>query len=463
MADRFAEDNELRAWTSERRRRKGEHASLSHKEPQDSSRLGSVDELAILVGAGPAMDGVGGLEELHQLALTAGARVLGEVMQRRRTPHPATYLGSGKLAEVKELCEETGATLVITDDDLTPAQVRNMEKVLDLRVIDRSELIIDIFATHAGTRQARLQVELAQLQYLAPRLKRMWTHLSRITGAGGIGSRGPGEKQIEVDRRIIQRRIRDLKHELAEIEARRERQARSRRNIFKVALVGYTNAGKSTLMRRLTGADVLVEDKLFATLDTRTRRWAVASSLEVLLSDTVGFIDKLPHHLVASFHATLAEVRDADLLLHVADAGDLELERRCAVVRRVLKEIGAGEIPEVLLLNKIDILPDPVEATILARRHRAALALSARTGEGSEELSNLVRSRASAGYTRVDIELPAADGATLSLIAREGTLISRECVADRLRVQALVPEALVERLTAACLKIHGGPPKAPGG
>src|SRR5262249_39767398 len=254
------------------------------------------------------------LEELRGLATTAGATVVGGMTQRRVKIVPASYIGKGKLTELQEQVEATDADVVIFDNDLSPGQVRNLEKATGIKVIDRSELILDIFATRARSHEARLQVELAQLEYSLPRLRRMWTHLSRFTG--GIGLRGPGETQLEEDRRLVDQRIRDLRHRLAEVQARKEREVRSRNEEHTVSLVGYTNAGKSTRMNALTGAGVYVEDKLFSTLDTRTRQWRLPDWGRVLLSDTVGFIRELPHHLIASFKATLEEARQARLLLH---------------------------------------------------------------------------------------------------------------------------------------------------
>lgn len=451
LPDRFADHGSGARPHPDGARRKG-HEGAGPRRRGEPVELAPPEERAVLVGAGPLPAGETGtrhmLEELERLARTAGARVVGQLYQVRSKPDAASYLGSGKLEELRILCRETSPTLVVADDDLTPAQVRNIEKVIDLRVIDRSELILDIFATHAGSRQARLQVELAQLRYMAPRLKRMWTHLSRITGAGGIGSRGPGEKQIEVDRRIIQRRIRDLQRQLREIEARREREVKARASAFKAALVGYTNAGKSTLMRALTGADVLVADQLFATLDTRTRRWRLPSGSEVLLSDTVGFIDKLPHHLMASFHATLEEVREADLLLHVADASDPEVERRVAVVRSVLERIHAGDVPEVLVLNKADLVPDRVELTLKEGRLECALTTSATTGRGLEDLASEVEHRSRLALREVELSIPASDGETLALVARRGQVLDQRYEGETCHLRAALPPALINRLDA---------------
>ncbi|MEE3220519.1 MAG: GTPase HflX, partial [Planctomycetota bacterium] len=287
------------------------------------------------------------LEELEGLAQTVGARVVGRLTQRREIPDKATYVGKGKLDELGQLVVASGADVVIFDNDLAPGQTRNLEQALDVKVLDRTELILDIFANRAQTHEARLAVELAQLEYSLPRLKRMWTHLERIEG--GIGMRGPGEKQLEVDRRLVERRIRDLKRDLTAIQQRKERTVAARRDFKTVSLVGYTNAGKSTLMNAMTDAEVLVQDKLFATLDTRTRRWQLPGWGPVLLSDTVGFIRNLPHTLIASFKATLEESRQANLLLHVADASNPEALDQISSVYSVLEEIGIEEKDTLLV------------------------------------------------------------------------------------------------------------------
>ena len=279
------------------------------------------------------------LEELRGLAQTAGANVVGELTQKRDRPIPGTYIGKGKLTELQETCTAQDADVVIFDNDLSPSQVRSLEKTLNIKVIDRSELILDIFASRARTAESRLQVELAQLEYALPRLRKMWTHLTNYAG-GGIGMRGPGETQLEEDRRLVAVRIRDLKNRLVVVQARKERAVASRREELTISLVGYTNAGKSTLMNALTGAGVLAEDKLFSTLDTRTRQWRLADWGKTLLSDTVGFIRDLPHHLVASFKATLEEARQARLLLHVVDASNPQAEEQIKAVNGVLKELG---------------------------------------------------------------------------------------------------------------------------
>jgi GTP-binding protein HflX len=323
------------------------------------------------------------LDELALLADTAGAQVMERVVQRRGPVHPATFIGKGKLGELKERLEEHDADLAIFDDDLSPAQVRNLEKGLERKVVDRSELILDIFARRARTREARLQVELAQLQYSLPRLTGLWRHLERQ--AGGIGTRGPGETQLETDRRLVRERIATLKRALQAVERERETQRRRRRREFRAALVGYTNAGKSTLFNALTRARVPVEDRLFATLDATTRKMVSAERAVVLLTDTVGFIRKLPHHLVASFHSTLVEAIEADLLLHVVDAADPEIEARMAAVEQALEEILDRPRPARLVLNKADLLGED-EAAGLVARYPDSFVVSAREGRGLEEL-----------------------------------------------------------------------------
>jgi len=322
------------------------------------------NERAVLVGHAQTERGhlERSLEELALLADTAGAKVADVLVQRRGTIHPATFLGKGKVEELKELVERRNAELVIFDDDLSPAQVKNLEKALDRKVVDRSELILDIFARRARTRESRLQVELAQLEYTLPRLTGMWKHLERQ--AGGIGTRGPGETQLETDRRIVREKIARLKAELQAVERERETQRVRRRREFRAALVGYTNAGKSTLFNALTRAGVFVENRLFATLDSTTRQLVSPDRQVVLLTDTVGFIRKLPHHLVASFHSTLVEAIEADVLLHVTDAADPDFRRHIAAVDQVLDEILIEpRPPRLMLFNKSDRLsPEDVSA-----------------------------------------------------------------------------------------------------
>jgi len=381
------------------------------------------------------------LSELKGLVKTAGVQVVAEIMQFRDTPHPAHCLGTGKLEELKLLVESTDAELVVFDNNLTPSQGRTLEQKIEKPIVDRSEVILDIFATHAQTHEAMLQVELAQLMYFRTRLKRMWTHLERI--AGGIGAgRGPGEKQLETDRRLIDRRISELKRRLSSVEQRRERTVSARREQPTVSLVGYTNAGKSTLMRRLTGADVLVQDKLFATLDTRTRRWSVPGYGEALLSDTVGFVRNLPHHLVASFRSTLEEARHADLLLHLVDASNREAEQQIHTCYQVLEEIGVDCSNVLLVLNKVDQVPDPSFVAVLRRHYENTVTISAATGEGIDQLNHLVAERLSGGFVTVEIETGTGNGRLFAWLTQHAEELDRtytDETARRVRITCRLP------------------------
>jgi GTPase len=376
------------------------------------------------------------LAELRRLADTAGAQVVGELFQRRPKADSAFFLGKGKAHELSALAGAEDADVILFDNDLTPAQERNLEKLTGRRVIDRSLLILDIFATRARSKQAALQVELAQLEYQRSRLKRMWTHLERTEGA--IGTRGPGEKQIEEDKRIIAKRIVTLKRQLEVVEQQRSTQSASRVPYFRVSLVGYTNAGKSTLLAALTGADAYVEDKLFATLDTQTRAWKLPGRERVFLSDTVGFIRDLPHHLVASFHSTLAEAIESDLLLHVVDVSNPDAEQQLAVVEETLEEIGAGDNPRLLVLNKSDAIRDPLLAGAVHARHPTAIEVSARTGLGLDQLTARVAEVVRASQTETELRVPASAGKVLALIGERANVVEQTWQGDvvRMRVRA---------------------------
>jgi GTP-binding protein HflX len=385
------------------------------------------------------------LGELEGLAQTVGAHVGGRLVQRRDVPARAAYLGKGKLEELAALVERVAADVILFDNDLTPGQTRNLEKATRVKVIDRTELILDIFASRAQTSEARLAVELAQLEYSLPRLKQMWSHLSRIEG--GIGMRGPGEKQLEVDRRLVEKRIRDLRRDLRVIEQRKERTVASRRTHMTVSLVGYTNAGKSTLMNRLTGADVLVQDKLFATLDTRTCRWQLPGWGPVLLSDTVGFIRDLPHSLIASFKATLEESRQANLLLHVADASSGDAMQQILSVYDVLKEVGIEETDTLLLLNKIDRAENRAQLEAFLTRYPHALPISAVTGLGIKRLSHAVSSALSRHFRDVDVEMSAGNGRLLAYLARHGEVLSQQYDrVDRVTIHCRLPQQYLEKI-----------------
>ena len=416
-------------------------------------------ERAILVGVllEAPVDPADPLEELGGLAETAGASVAARLTQRRERPDQTTYLGKGKVAELAMLVERHDADVVIFDNDLSPAQTRNLERELKIKVLDRSEVILDIFAARARTYEARLAVELAQLEYSLPRLKRMWTHLSRLKM--GIGMRGPGEKQLEVDRRLVEKRIHDLKEELAAIHGRREREVAARLEHLTVSLVGYTNAGKSTLLNRLTGADVLAEDKLFATLDTRTRRWRLPGWGPVLLSDTVGFIRDLPHRLIASFKATLEETRQADLLLHVADASSPLVDAQIAAVRGVLAELDVDEKDTLLVLNKIDAIADHAARSSLLGRYPHAICVSARTGDGIASLERATSDCLGRGFRDVDIETDPGNGRLLAWLSAHGEVLSRHFVDDRVTIHCRIPAALLGRIspTEAVVLPHESP------
>jgi GTP-binding protein HflX len=384
------------------------------------------------------------LDELRGLAKTAGVQVSGSVLQKRQKVDIATYIGSGKVEELRALVVAQEADVVVFDNDLGPAQTRNLEKQLDVKVVDRTELILDIFATHARTHEAHLQVELAQLEYAMPRLKRMWTHLSRYKG--GIGVRGPGEKQLEEDRRLVGQRIQELKAKLAKIQARKEREVASRNDVATVSLVGYTNAGKSTLMNALTEAGVLVEDKLFATLDTRTRRWRFRGGGHVLLSDTVGFIRDLPHTLVASFKATLEEARQADLLLHVVDASSLEAESQIRAVKTVLADLGLDMRPTLLVLNKSDKVPDRSYLDVLKAHHAESVAISAARGDGIDQLEAAVRAALFERALEAEVETGVANGRILAYLAQHAQIHDRTYNDDRVRLRCHLPRRCLDFL-----------------
>jgi GTPase len=369
----------------------------------DSEALLSVDPLAEIAG----------------LAAAAGAEVVGRVIQRRPKPHMRTAFGPGKVEEIAALCEQRDAKVLIVDLDLSPSQGRNLEKDLGLRIVDRTELILDIFATRARSKQAKLQVELAQLQYLGTRLRRMWTHLER-TG-GGIGTRGPGETQLETDRRLIGQKVADLKRRLKEIEARSRRRAEERLDPNTVSLVGYTNAGKSSLLVRLTGAEAYVADQMFATLDTRVRNWKLEDGRRVMLADTVGFVRELPHNLVASFHATLEETLHADLLLHVLDANDPDRALNLRAVDSVLEELGAGELPRLLVLNKVDLLEDD-ERLALRAEFPDAVMVSVKSGEGIDSLDCLIAAQLDVWSLHLDVRIPSSAGKLISELKRVSRL-----------------------------------------
>ncbi len=392
------------------------------------------------------------LEELHGLATTAGTQVVGEMIQRRTNVDHGTYLGRGKVEELRLLVEKHKADMVIFDNELNAGQLRNLEKSVGVKVIDRTELILDIFAAGARSYESRLAVELAQLEYSLPRLKRMWTHLSRQ--AMGVGMRGPGEKQIEVDRRLAQRRIHELKQDLAKVERRRELQVAARKESATVSLVGYTNAGKSTLMNAMTNADVKAEDKLFATLDTRTRRWHLPGWGMVLLSDTVGFIRDLPHSLVASFKSTLEETRQAELLLHVADASSPNVFEQISAVYKVLKELEIEEKDTLLILNKIDAIKSPAVLNRVLDRYPNAIPVSAKSNKGLTMLIEAVGEALGREFLDLEVDVSPADGRLLAYLAAKGAVLSREVSEEVIRVHVRMPSGAMGPVQKAALAIR---------
>jgi GTP-binding protein HflX len=402
-------------------------------------------------------DEIENLRELELLARTAGAEVVGRTIQGRTRIDGATFIGQGKVEELGQAIHDNAANLVIFDDDLSPAQARNIEKRLDVNVIDRTELILDIFARRARTRQARIQVEIAQLTYALPRLRRLWEHLSRQ--AGGIGTRGPGETQIEVDRRRARERMATLAKELEKIHRGAEERRKRREGLFNVTIVGYTNAGKSTLLNRIAGSAVLESDRLFSTLDSTTRRVSGPGGEPFLLTDTIGFIRKLPPHLVASFKVTLLDVREADLLLHVADAGVPRREDHIAVVNGVLEEVlgkgsrgenargAAGEetteyapggdtpgfrIPTILVLNKIDLIEDAGARRALRARHPGAVLASAATGEGLDDLLAVVEAHTGKDFVDAEVLISPEDGKAIAAVERTAKVLSRKLAGGRM-------------------------------
>jgi GTP-binding protein HflX len=382
------------------------------------------------------------MEELERLAETAGAKVVEKFRQQLRNVTPATLIGRGKVDEIRTAVSDLHPDLVIVDEDLTPAQQRNLETAFKIRVIDRSQLILDIFAQRARSNEGKLQVELAQLEYLLPRLTRQWTHLSRL--GGGIGTRGPGETQLEVDRRRIRERIGHLKRRLKTVERTRSLHRKERDEVpfTTVALVGYTNAGKSTLMNALTRAGVFVEDKLFATLDPTTRALRLPTGDKVMLVDTVGFINKIPHSLVEAFKSTLEEVKSADLLLHLIDLANPLFEEQIQVVEQVLQEIGAGQIPVLLVPNKIDIVPSMPLQRLKQRAAEGVSPISALTGEGIDRLLAMVGTILDHNKERLSISFGLAEGALLSLLRERGRIIEETYENNEIQVTALVTPKL---------------------
>lgn len=388
------------------------------------------------------------MDELRALAETAGAEAVAMTLQRRPAPDARTFIGEGKAEEVKALAEANEASLILFDNELSPSQTRNLEELIGRTVLDRSALILDIFAQRARTGEGKLQVELAQYQYILPRLAGMWTHLVRQTAGGGkspIGTRGPGETQLETDRRHIRKRIDKLKADLEQVRQVRavQRRQRKKTELPMVAIVGYTNAGKSTLLNTLTGADIPANDRLFDTLDPTTRKKRISDTQEILLSDTVGFIRKLPHHLVSAFKATLEELAYADLLLHVVDVSDEDWRIQAETVERVVAQLGAQDIPRVMVYNKADKCdPD----TIPYFRPDESVAISAKTGEGIDELLKTIERALGRGKHRVRLLIPYSEGAVLDMLHREAQIESTDYAAEGTVVEAIVDDKTYGRV-----------------
>ena len=409
-----------------------------------------IQERALLIGL--EKEGVSkwdlrdSMDELRELASSAGAKVVDTITQKLSKPTAPYYIGKGKAEGLKGSIQDGQVTSLIFDDELSPAQGRNLENLLSRKVLDRTQLILDIFAQRARSREGRLQIELAQLQYLLPRLTRMWNHLSRQTG--GIGTRGPGETQLEVDRRRVQERIARLERELESVRKTRavQRQGRKRHQWPVAAVVGYTNAGKSTLLNLLTGADLVAENKLFATLDPTTRSFSLPNNQRVLLTDTVGFLRKLPHTLIESFKATLEEVGEADLLIHVVDLSHPRVDEQMAAVDSVIKELGAFGKQTVIVFNKIDNLEGRELAEIYVKRFPGSVAISARTGEGMDTLVRALQEALSAWRLRSRFRIPASESALIPEIHRVGHVLELHYENEDVLIVAHVPPHLEQKL-----------------
>ena len=411
-------------------------------------------ERAVLVGVilpNSTADPRDPLGELASLAKTAGANVVGTILQRRQRVDSGTYVGSGKAVEIAHLAMKQDADVIVFDNDLSPGQIGSLEKIINeeagsprgqgIKVIDRSELILDIFATRAQTREAKLQVELAQMEYTYPRLTRMWGHLERIAGGApaGIGTRGPGEQQLEIDRRLVRKRISALKDDIRHIQERKSRLVEERNSRhFTVCIVGYTNAGKSTLFNTLTAAGTYADDKLFATLDTKTRAWRIERGTEVMLSDTVGFVRDLPHNLVASFKATLEEAINADLLLHVLDVGHPHADQQFVSVHEVLEEIGVKGKPEILLLNKIDTEEGEHNFPTWRTLHPNAIPVSARSGVGLDRVVEAVYQAVRGQQVDVTLEADVTNGRLISFIESHSRIHDRQFHDGRVEIKAIM-------------------------
>jgi len=411
-------------------------------------------EKAILVGVllpDSSADPRDPLGELSSLAKTAGANVVERITQERKTIHPGTYIGHGKAEEIAQMVRAHDADVVIFDNDMSPNQLRDLEKICNCKILDRSELILDIFATRARTHEAQLQVALAQMEYTYPRLQHMWGHLERINaGAGsGVGARGPGEMQLEIDRRLVRDKVSDLKKRIKDVQERKSREVQERkRQHFTISLVGYTNAGKSTLFNTLTGAGTFVEDKLFATLDTKTRQWRLGDAHGALVSDTVGFVRDLPHHLVASFKATLEEATHADMLLVLLDVAHPHAQQQLRSVQQVLMDIGCSDQPALLLLNKIDAVESPDDLTFWRSMFPEALPISAKDGEGITQLSEVVRDQMLGRALTAEVLVPLNEPKGVTFVEKYSHVLERdyETHPGKVALQVEISQRIMDQL-----------------
>ena len=412
----------------------------------ETYEIKDIEERVILVGVSEqdGDDAADSLLELAELVKTAGATVVGSLIQNREKIHPGTYVGTGKVLEIAQLVEETGATGIVCDDELSPAQIRNLEELLQTKIMDRTLIILDIFAARASTNEGKIQVELAQLKYRLGRLTGLGRSMSRL--GGGIGTRGPGEKKLEIDRRLINDRIAQLRRELQEVVRHREvnRSKREKQNVPVVAIVGYTNAGKSTLLNHLTDAAVLEENKLFATLDPTTRVLALSGKQEVLLTDTVGFIRKLPHHLIDAFKSTLEEAKYADIIFHVVDASNPQRDKQMHITYETLDDLGVTDKKIVTLFNKQDLRTD--DEPLCDFRADKTLAISAAKDEGLEEVKSILEDLLREDKIYIERIIPYANAGVIQLIRKQGELISEEYVAEGISIKAYVPMAVYGKL-----------------